>query len=69
MEQIISPHYQRMNGKEAWRQNLHTVIFAADKIRSTLGKRKGNNNVTKCNLINAASNTIAARSNLTERFL
>jgi archaeal chaperonin len=39
MEQIISPHYQRLNGKEAWRQNLHIIIYAADKIRSTLGPK------------------------------
>ncbi len=39
MEQIISPHYQRLSGKEAWRQNLHAAIYAADKIRSTLGPK------------------------------
>lgn len=39
MEQIISPHYQRLNGKAAWRQNLHSAVYAADKIRSTLGPK------------------------------
>ncbi len=39
MEQIISPHYQRLNGKDAWRQNLHSAVYAADKIRSTLGPK------------------------------
>ncbi len=39
MEQIISPNYQRLNGKDAWRQNLRTAIFASDKIRSTLGPK------------------------------
>jgi archaeal chaperonin len=37
METIISPKYKRTTGKEAWRQNLRIAIFAADKIRSTLG--------------------------------
>lgn len=37
METIISPKYKRTSGKEVWRENLHLAIFAADKIRSTLG--------------------------------
>jgi chaperonin GroEL (HSP60 family) len=36
-ESIISHHYQNVSGKDAWRDNLRTCIFAADKIRSTLG--------------------------------
>lgn len=39
MEQIISPHYQRINGKVAWRRNLHIAVYAADKIRSILGPK------------------------------
>lgn len=39
MEQIISPRYQRINGKDAWRQNLRTAVYAADKLRSTLGPK------------------------------
>ncbi|HLN89304.1 MAG TPA: TCP-1/cpn60 chaperonin family protein [Candidatus Binatia bacterium] len=34
---IISSKYQRTAGKDVWRENLRTTIFAADKIRSTLG--------------------------------
>jgi chaperonin GroEL (HSP60 family) len=34
---IISPKIQRITGKDAWRGNLRTCIFAADKVRSTLG--------------------------------
>ncbi len=37
METVISPKYKRINGKEVWRENLRLAIFAADKIRSTLG--------------------------------
>ncbi len=37
METIISPKYKRSKGKDAWRENLRLAIFAADKIRSTLG--------------------------------
>lgn len=37
METVISPKIKRTTGKEAWRENLRLAIFAADKIRSTLG--------------------------------
>lgn len=37
METVISPKYRRMSGKDVWRENLRLAIFAADKIRSTLG--------------------------------
>ena len=37
MATIISPKYQRTTGKDAWRENMRLAIFAADKIRSTLG--------------------------------
>ncbi len=37
METIISPKYKRTTGKDVWRENLRLAIFAADKIRSTLG--------------------------------
>jgi len=37
METIISPKYKHTTGKEVWRENLRLAIFAADKIRSTLG--------------------------------
>lgn len=39
METIISPKYKRTSGKEAWKENLRLAIFAADKIRSTLGPK------------------------------
>src|SRR5208283_5071566 len=39
MEKVISKNYKRTTGKEAWRENLHYAIFAADKIRSTLGPK------------------------------
>ena len=34
---IISSKYKCTTGKDVWRENLRTTIFAADKIRSTLG--------------------------------
>ena len=37
MESIISKNYERITGKDAWRQNLQYVIFAADKMRTSLG--------------------------------
>lgn len=37
METVISPKIKRTTGKDAWRENLRLAIFAADKIRSTLG--------------------------------
>jgi chaperonin GroEL (HSP60 family) len=36
---IISSRYQRTTGKEAWRENLRYAIFAADKVRSSLGPK------------------------------
>ena len=39
VDDIISSKYKRTIGKEVWRQNLRTTIFAADKIRSTLGPK------------------------------
>src|SRR6202142_973295 len=38
-DQIISPKYKRATGKEVWRENLRTTIYAADKIRSNLGPK------------------------------
>ncbi len=37
MENIISPNIKRTTGKDVWRENIHQAIFAANKIRSTLG--------------------------------
>ena len=37
METVISPRIKRTTGKDVWRENLRSAIFAADKIRSTLG--------------------------------
>ena len=37
METVISPKYKRTTGKDAWRENMRLAIFAADKIRSTIG--------------------------------
>jgi archaeal chaperonin len=39
MESIISQRIKRTTGKDAWRENIRTVIFAADKVRSTLGPK------------------------------
>jgi len=39
METIISSKIKRSSGKDAWRENLRFAIFAADKIRSTLGPK------------------------------
>ena len=39
METVISPKYKRTTGKDVWRENLRLAIFAADKIRSTLGPK------------------------------
>ena len=36
---IISSRYHRTTGKEAWRENLRYAIFAADKVRSSLGPK------------------------------
>ena len=36
---MISSRYQRTTGKEAWRENLRYAIFAADKVRSSLGPK------------------------------
>ena len=37
MESVISPRIKRTTGKDVWRENLRSAIFAADKIRSSLG--------------------------------
>lgn len=39
MEKVISPRINRLNGKDAWRQNLRTVIYAGDKVRTCLGPK------------------------------
>jgi archaeal chaperonin len=39
MESVISQKIKRSTGKDAWRENLRAVIFAADKVRSTLGPK------------------------------
>jgi chaperonin GroEL (HSP60 family) len=36
---IISQRNERTTGKEAWRKNLRYAIFAADKVRTTLGPK------------------------------
>ena len=36
---IISKNIDRKTGKEAWSKNLQVAIFAADKIRSSLGPK------------------------------
>ena len=39
METVISPNYKRTTGKDVWRENIRSAIFAADKIRSSLGPK------------------------------
>ena len=39
MESIISQKIKRTTGKDVWRENIRTVIFAADKVKSTLGPK------------------------------
>ena len=39
METVISRKYKRTTGKDVWRENLRSAVFAADKIRSTLGPK------------------------------
>jgi chaperonin GroEL (HSP60 family) len=39
MERIISQKIKRATGKDVWRENLRLAIFAADKVRSTLGPK------------------------------
>lgn len=39
MENIFSQKIKRTKGKDAWKENLRLAIFAADKIRSTLGPK------------------------------
>ena len=39
METVISKNYKLTTGKDVWRENLFLAIFAADKIRSTLGPK------------------------------
>ena len=36
---IISQRNELTTGKEAWRKNLRYAIFAADKVRTTLGPK------------------------------
>lgn len=36
---VISKNYDRKSGREVWRENLRVAVFAADKIRSTLGPK------------------------------
>jgi archaeal chaperonin len=37
IESIISKNYKRTTGKDVWKENLRIAVFAADKIRSSLG--------------------------------
>lgn len=39
MEKVISARISRLNGKETWRQNLRTVIYAGDKVRTCFGPK------------------------------
>ena len=39
MESIISQKIKRTSGKDVWRENVRLAIFAADKVRSTLGPK------------------------------
>jgi chaperonin GroEL (HSP60 family) len=39
MESIISPKIRRETGKDVWREYLRMAIFAADKVRTTLGPK------------------------------
>jgi chaperonin GroEL (HSP60 family) len=39
MESVISQKIKRAPGKDVWRENLRLAIFAADKVRSTLGPK------------------------------
>ncbi len=36
---VISKNIERKTGKEVWRENLRLAVFAADKVRSTLGPK------------------------------
>ena len=36
---VISKNIERKTGKDVWRDNLRLAIFAADKVRSTLGPK------------------------------
>ena len=56
MEKLISSNIKRTTGKDVWRENMHLAVFAADKVRSTLGPKgayklvtynKGPEHVTK----------------------
>lgn len=49
MEKAISSNYKRTRGKDVWRENLYYAVFAADKIRSTLGS-KGSYKLVSYNL-------------------
>jgi archaeal chaperonin len=37
IESLISKNYKRTTGKDVWKENLRIAVFAADKIRSSLG--------------------------------
>ena len=39
MENIFSQKIKRSTGKDVWRENLRLAVFAADKVRSTLGPK------------------------------
>jgi archaeal chaperonin len=39
IESLISKNYKRTTGKDVWKENLRIAVFAADKIRSSLGPR------------------------------
>ena len=39
MEKVISSNIKRTVGQDVWREQLHNTVFAADKIRSTLGPK------------------------------
>jgi chaperonin GroEL (HSP60 family) len=39
MESVISQKIKRTKGKDVWRENLRLAVFAADKVRSTLGPK------------------------------
>jgi chaperonin GroEL (HSP60 family) len=39
MEKVISSRINRLNGKDTWRQNLRTVIYASDKVRPCFGPK------------------------------
>ena len=36
---VISRNFERKTRKDVWRENLRIAVFAADKVRSTLGPK------------------------------